>query len=444
MGRAIELRSWIRTRLSLRGRFFVASGALILVICIGFNLSIHYIMELIEADELENILAEEMHEFASSFAQDPGSKPSVGKGYEGFILRRGQNADTLPPPLAALAPGLHTEVNFRGREQLVARQDIDGTRLILVRDTTRLDRLEHGAATIAWTGGSIAIFISIFLAVLLSNDVMRPVTQLAGDIRRLSPERRHMRLRQDFVDREMRIIAESFNRFLDALDRMRDREEAFTEDVSHEFRTPLAVIGSASELLLEEKALTDRGRTRVLRIRRAGTQMHRLIDALLFLARESGTRITQSCAMDEIVQVSYDTCSALAAAKGIVLHLQLVPVTVTTVPGMADCVVNNLLLNAIQHTNEGSVHVQLSSSGLAVEDTGSGMPPAELARIFERRYRGPHSRGLGLGLYIVRRICDRLGWALQVQSSPGSGTRFHIRFHSPQQKPEPQLTGSVS
>lgn len=424
------MRSWIRTRLSLRGRFFLAACALILVICVGFNLSIHYIMELLETDELETVLTEEMHEFAASYAQDPGRNPDVGPGFEGFILRHGQSQDVLPAPLATLAPGLHAEVRFRGREQLVARRDIDGARLILVRDTTRLGKLERGAATIAWTGGSIAILISIFLAILLSNDVIQPVTHLAEEIRRLSPARRHMRLRQDFVDREMRIIADSFNRFLDALDRMRDREEAFTEDVSHELKTPLAVIDSASELLLEETALTDRGRARVLRIRRASAQMQRLIDALLFLARESGARITQSCAMDEIVLNAHQTYSALATSKGVALHLHLDPVVVTTVPGMADCVVNNLLLNAIQHTDEGSIHVKLSGSGLAVEDTGVGIPQPELARIFERRYRGPHSRGLGLGLYIVRRVCERLGWSLEAQSTPDSGTLFRVRFQS--------------
>jgi signal transduction histidine kinase len=93
-------------------------------------------------------------------------------------------------------------------------------------------------------------------------------------------------------------------------------------------------------------------------------------------------------------------------------------------------VVNNLLLNAVNFTQSGSVNVKLTPGELTVRDTGIGIPPQDLSRIFERRYRGSQSRGLGLGLYLVSRICERLGWVIETESAEGQGTTFRIRLRA--------------
>ncbi len=97
---------------------------------------------------------------------------------------------------------------------------------------------------------------------------------------------------------------------------------------------------------------------------------------------------------------------------------------------MVACVVNNLLLNAVNFTQSGSISVNLTPGELTVRDTGIGIPPQDLSRIFERRYRGAQSRGLGLGLYLVSRICDRLGWVIETETSEGRGTTFRIRLNT--------------
>jgi signal transduction histidine kinase len=99
-------------------------------------------------------------------------------------------------------------------------------------------------------------------------------------------------------------------------------------------------------------------------------------------------------------------------------------------------VVNNLLLNAVNFTQNGAITVRLTPAELLVRDTGIGIPPQDLSRIFERRYRGSHSRGLGLGLYLVSRICERLGWVIETQSAEGLGTTFRIRL-TPRATPAP-------
>jgi signal transduction histidine kinase len=95
---------------------------------------------------------------------------------------------------------------------------------------------------------------------------------------------------------------------------------------------------------------------------------------------------------------------------------------------MVACVVNNLLLNAVNFTQSGAIEVKLTAEQLTVRDTGIGIPPQDLSRIFERRDRGTQSRGLGLGLYLVSRICGRLGWVIETESAEGRGTTFRVRF----------------
>jgi len=225
------------------------------------------------------------------------------------------------------------------------------------------------------------------------------------------------------------VLASALDGYEKRLDRVREREQAFTEDASHELRTPLAIISSASELLLEESALSAGGRERLLRIRRASGQMHSLIEALLFLARGEPGTPAQPCALDQIVRDAAESIAAAAAVKSLEVIVEVEPVTVVgVVPAMAACVVNNLLLNAVNFTQTGRIAVSLTATDLLVRDTGIGISPEDLSRIFERLYRGDHSRGSGLGLYLVSRICERLGWRIEAHSEPGSGTTFRIRL----------------
>jgi signal transduction histidine kinase len=122
--------------------------------------------------------------------------------------------------------------------------------------------------------------------------------------------------------------------------------------------------------------------------------------------------------------------AASVGARSVEVSVAVEPVVVRGSPVMVACVVNNLLLNAMHFTQQGSIEVILSPDTLTVRDTGLGIPPEDLSRIFERRYRGAESRGLGLGLYLVNRICDRLGWAIETQSRAGQGTTFKIRLQA--------------
>ena len=416
---------------SLRARFLLATSLLTLVLCAVFAFAVHEFVELLEDELLHRTLVHEMQELKTELTENAQAAPPSSSGLTGFIVRTPDDLVALPPELRSLSNGVHEDILIRDHTYFVAVDATAGARLYLLLDTAHVEALEGSVVTVAVLVGLLALGLSAVIGFALARAVMRPVTELASDVSRLEPSHRNERLGNRFSNREVGVIAAAFDDYMERLDRVLEREQAFTEDASHELRTPLAIIASAAELLLEEPALSQAGRERILRIRRATTQMQSLIEALLFLARgESDAAATQPCALDQIVREAVEIVATGAAVKSLQLNVEVEPVVVAGAPVMVACVVNNLLLNAVNFTQEGFIDVKLTQTELTVRDTGIGIPPKDLSRIFERRYRGAQSRGLGLGLYLVSRICQRLGWTIQSSSAEGSGTIFRILLNA--------------
>ena len=416
----------MHARWSLRARFLLATSLLTVVLCAVFAIAVYQFIELLEDELLNRTLVREMQEFKTELAEDPQARPPSASGVSGFIVRTPAERATLPAELAPLSLGVHEDILIHGRVYFVAVDETSNARLYILLNTERVEALEGSVVTVAVVVGLVALGLTAVIGIALSRAVMRPVTELASDVTRLDPSHRNERLGNRFSDREVGVIAAALDDYMERLDRVLEREQAFTEDASHELRTPLAVIASAAELLMEEPALSAAARERVQRIRRATGQMHSLLEALLFLARGESTGSAQPCALDQIVKESAELVGAQAATKSLQLQVSVEPVTVTGSPVMVACIVNNLLLNAVNFTQQGRIEVRLTPSELTVSDTGIGIPPQDLSRIFERRYRGAQSRGLGLGLYLVSRICQRLGWKIETHSAEGAGTTFRV------------------
>ena len=413
---------------SLQSRFLLATSVLTLVLCTAFAAAVYQFIELLEDELLNRTLVREMQELKTQVAADPHARPPSAGGLSGYIVRDPSERSGLPAQLATLTSGLHEDVSLRGHTYYVAVDAVGNTGLYVLLDTERVETIEDGVVSVAVLIGLIALGLAGVIAVALARTVMRPVTELANEVARLDPSQRQARLKNRFSNREVGIIAAAFDDYMERLERVLEREQAFTEDASHELRTPLAIISSAAELLLEEPQLQGPAQERLLRIRRAAGQMQSMIEALLFLARGEPGSSPQPCALDQIVREAVDVIAVGAAAKSLNVTVDIEPVTVTGAPIMVACVVNNLLLNAVNFTQEGTIDVKLVPGELTVRDTGIGIPPEDLSRIFERRYRGAHSRGLGLGLYLVSRICVRLGWKIETRSAPGVGTTFRIEL----------------
>ena len=208
----------------------------------------------------------------------------------------------------------------------------------------------------------------------------------------------------------------------------RDRE--FNADVSHELRTPLAVIKGAVELLLSTPDLDEKTRTRLQRIQRAEQQCTDLISALLLLSRnERGHGATD---VGKVAEQLLDAHRAQLGGKPLELRVEGARGLVVDAPEAAVAVaLGNLIGNAVKYTTHGEVVVRLRPQAVEVIDSGPGLSAEDAAKLFERGYRGTHaghSQGGGIGLSIVRRLCELYGWDVRVLPGQERGVVAILTF----------------
>jgi len=418
-----------KLNLSLRSRFIIALLIIAALLSGGYYYAMHQFIGVLEEEMGTQSLKRELNAFTNYYLKSTAIKPIERDGIRSYIYKPGDATTDLPPPLSTWSNSTVGDFEWQGIEYQAVRHDIGDTRVYITLNLVRVDNLQRRLVTFAWVFVTGALFIAAIVGVGLSLLVTRPVSRLAHMVTDLDPRHRGAKLGRQFGDHEVGQIAHAFDQYLEKIDRYVEREKAFTEDASHELRTPLTIIIHAAQLLEEDPQLSQRGIERLARIRRAAAQMQALIEALLFLAREDGGIANDACALHEILHESVDALSEQITDKALHIHLETgTPVTVQAPRAMVSCVIQNLIGNAIQHTSKGRIDVQLLEREFVVQDTGSGIPEGALDRIFEHRYRGAQSRGLGLGLYIVLRICDRLGWKIEASNADGAGARFVVKF----------------
>jgi two-component system phosphate regulon sensor histidine kinase PhoR len=229
------------------------------------------------------------------------------------------------------------------------------------------------------------------------------------------------------------------------LRRLERVRQEFVANVSHELKTPLAVIKVCVETLLNGAAADTAARGGFLaQIDEQADRLHNLIIDLLSLARvESGTEVldVRAVPLAGVVNDCLERHRARAEAKDQRLDAcppAGPPVTARADEEALDTILDNLVDNAVKYTpNGGRVAVRWSMGGghvcVEIEDTGVGIPERDQPRLFERFYRVDKARarelgGTGLGLSIVKHLVQAMGGEVGVRSTVGRGTTFTIRL----------------
>jgi len=245
---------------------------------------------------------------------------------------------------------------------------------------------------------------------------------------------------------EIAQLADAFNAMTDRLSAMNAAKAEMMSNISHEIRTPLQLMLSACYHLLEgnKEPLTDTQRAMILAIRRNVDRIAAFADGFLDLARmEAGMMQYRFTTIDilPLVQRATEEAGIVAAEKHVSVVLKAEPVPPISADGeKIHQVVTNLLGNAVKYTpRAGSITVSVrpSTRGVMIEvsDTGPGIAPEELPKIFVRFYRtagaaqGRH-KGAGLGLALVKGIVDAHGGTVRVASEVGKGSTFTVELPS--------------
>jgi signal transduction histidine kinase len=354
----------------------------------------------------------------------------------GYVVPRGESEMTLPEPLRGLAPGYHSMPEAMGGS-LVYVDDKPKGRLILVFKQQQVNALAFWFGVVPLTFVLMVIYAIAWVTYRASHRAISPVIWLANQVQHWDPKHPDAAVLDPAslpvdVQGETLVLASSLHEFATRINTYVQRERDFTRDASHELRTPMTVIRMAGDILLDDDSLSTHGVRTVQRIQASVREMESLVEAFLIMAREGDTGVSdEDFVVNEIVLDEVEKSRHLLANKPVELRVVEDSAFALHAPPRVFAVLfGNLLRNACHYTDTGTVTVRIGADRIVVEDTGVGMSAVDLSRAFDPFYRGGEQRrgGHGIGLNIVRRLSDRFGWPVSLDSEAGKGTRVSLLF----------------
>ena len=210
-----------------------------------------------------------------------------------------------------------------------------------------------------------------------------------------------------------------------------ERERNFTRDVSHELRPPIAVIRGALELV--ERKYGDQAVTEMNRMYRTLTDMESLIETLLLLAREQVEALPlREVTVNDLIAAELDNLRMIHQDKPITVNVEESGILVVqAAERVLPILIGNLLRNAFNYTQRGNITVSIRSDGFSVADSGIGMDRDQMQKVFKPFFRADDKQqttGYGIGMTIVKRLCNRYEWNLRLSSKMGEGTEVSVHF----------------
>ena len=287
----------------------------------------------------------------------------------------------------------------------------------------------------------LALIVTTAGGILLARGALAPIDRITRVARKITAEDLTQRIADDDLpDDEVGRLAHTFNEMIARLDEAFQRQRQFTADASHELRTPLTAARGQIEVALQRDRSPEEYREVLGRVNSEVDRMIRLISSLLTLARADAGQLPinrEPVSLRELASAAVEQVRPAAEAKHI--EITITPREDITLPADQDLLLQlllNLLDNAVKYVPDSrSVAVSWRREDgfaeIVVSDTGDGIPPEHLERIFDRFYRAESSRtgsSAGLGLSICRWIAEAHGGSITAASAPGSGATFTVRL----------------
>ena len=272
-----------------------------------------------------------------------------------------------------------------------------------------------------WLGWSSlgVLSLALLLGAWLARRTTAPLSRLAALVDEATPSPLPAGFSAGFPDDEVGTLARGLERLIVRVDEFVTREREFTRDASHELRTPLAVIRSACERLAAHDGLDIESRRQLDHVRESALQLEQTVATLLALARERhATEAPSEVAVLPLLERVIVDQAPLLEGRAVEVRVNVTPDTKAYLPEtVLHIVLSNLVGNAFAHTCTGEVVIDVDGPWLRIANPGDGIAVGA----FEPFVKGDASAGFGLGLAIVRRLCERHDIALRFESD-GGGT----------------------
>ena len=364
-----------------------------------------------------------------------------------IILLEDQKSDLLDPQRAvpeALTAGLPQKENgiietnsFRYTASLLP----DGKTLLVGWNTRARDVFRKRNLVLFFLVLSAAALFGIVITYLLTRRFLKGITATTFAMSRIYDGDYSYRIGISDNDREVLKLIETFNAMNERTEKLLTELKLMSDNVAHDLRTPLTRMSGTIELLLCDRKLDERTRAVCVSVFEETNRLKELVNTMMDISRTNSRPDELDLETIELNDLLRDLHEFMLPAfedKNLDLRLTLPEedISIRADRKKLQRLLANLLENALKFTDSGFVEISLrrAENGkiqLTVSDSGCGIPEAAQSKIFDRFFRADSSRhlpGNGLGLALVKAICDAHKWELSLRSVVGSGSAFTISF----------------
>lgn len=291
----------------------------------------------------------------------------------------------------------------------------------------------------------IFMIVALFMALILSKRFNRPIVQLKENVNNISMNRFDRLKKPDTKAKELNELSDDINKLAEQMKREEEMRKRLSNDIVHELKTPIAVLSTNIEAILDGIYKADEERMSVLldQINRLTRLVNNLSD-LTLLESDYTNMSVEDINLSEIIESLYTVYAPVADDREISLVQDIAPDRV--IVGNKDKILQvfvNIISNAFKYTDSGgTIELKLYEKHdeiiCIVEDTGIGIDSKDIPFIFNRFYRGDESRsrdtgGAGIGLSIAKAVISAHGGDIKVKSEVNAGTEISISFPQKQQ-----------
>jgi two-component system sensor histidine kinase MprB len=278
----------------------------------------------------------------------------------------------------------------------------------------------------------VGVLLAGVLGTLIARSALAPIERFSEQTEQVTSALDRPRRLEETGASELRRLAHSFNRTLDALERSIQSQRHLIADASHELRTPMAALRSNIQIFLQSHRLPEEEREGLQHAIVAELdELTQLVADVVELARGSApSEHTEAIELDQIVREAVER--AQRRATQLRFSLELEPTVIVNAPDRVGRAVTNVIDNARKWSPpDGQIEVLLRDGLLSVRDHGPGFQEADLQHVFDRFYRAEQARrmpGSGLGLAIVKQAAEAHGGSVEAANAPDGGAVLRISF----------------
>ncbi len=453
-------------RLSIRWRLTLWYGIALAIMLCGFCLLLLLFMRQQMFARTDAGLQEEIKEIrveiglaesTTSFRTAAESRFTQHAFYEflvsdaaGRVIFASSKLNSLDKPISDSSPGstqtafTNVHIDHLGLYRIAQTSAESRLGVLNIQVMSPLAPLYADLSSLQWAmTGLLPLGILLALAVghFLAERALAPVQKVVDVANSINITCLDRRIEVPHAHDEIGQLASALNSLIARLEQAVSEIRRFTADASHEIRTPIAALRAEAEMALRSPRSPEEYAQALEVVVDEAIRLGRLTDQLLHLSRHDAgitLNLHEPVQLDALLPDVVDQLQPLAKIRGIALHCESdLPAEVLGDDIRLSQVFFNVVENAIKYTPAGgSVAVRLRETGkeavVDVEDSGIGISPQDLPRIFERFYRADPSRqsegGAGLGLSIAKTVVAEHRGLIDVSSQPGAGTKVTIRL----------------